>query len=399
MRRIARIAAIAALTAGVALTSGCVSSSEATWSTVHAIQPTVFIAYVAACAVAVLLAAVTVRAGWRGWPATVAVASLGAALAFPLATLLATALLPYPSTTLAALGPPLTLTLLAMACVAAADRVSWSLAAVSVLGLATAAAVCAEQIAGGALSGLTLFGYDVSAGLRLYGLGNELAAFMVAGLVAGSAGALAAADAESGRWTSAFRAWGFPLAAAVCLLVAAAPALGANIGVVLWGGVACASWWWLQRGGRIGWREASVAGGALAITVVALVAVDVASGEPTHLGAAWLALTGGRAGEVLALVEGRFATSWRILTYSPVALAPVVLAVALVWTRLRPGRIAAALWGRQPVLRAAVDATLLAVPVALLVEDSGMVVPAIMMLFVSAVVLAAALQDTKETRT
>lgn len=229
----------------------------------------------------------------------------------------------------------------------------------------------------------TLLGYDPSAGMRLYGLGNETAAAAFAWALLG-----VALTTSGGAGRSRAPVAGIAIAAA--LLIAAWPGLGANLGALVWGGVGLGVYLTRRSGLRVGW---AVALGSVAVATVlaALLGwLDSRSAEPTHIGVFFAALASGDVGSVAATLTGRFATSWSILTYSPLSLVPIAGIALLLRARMRPGPTMRRAFRFRPELRPALDGLLWAMPVALLVEDSGLVIPALFALFAACAVLVAA---------
>lgn len=251
----------------------------------------------------------------------------------------------------------------------------------------------------GALAWYAPLGYDPSSGYRVYGMGNEMAAVMVGGLLAGWA-LLAGRPADGGYPPRVLRAaLGAPGAA--CLAIAAWPGLGANLGVLGWGGAALVVALLGSGEGdrpRAAVRWIAVATGVLVLAALLFAWWDSRGDAPTHIGRMWLAVAGGDAGTLGALAARRLRTSWSILTYSPASVAPVALAAVLLKSRLRPGAVSGPLLASRPALRAALDGVLWAMPLALLLEDSGIIVPALMMMYVASAMLIAALGSGGEGR-
>lgn len=341
-----------------------------------------FAAYTAICGLAVGAAAlgVLLRAGTR------VRLRLVAAAAFPLALAAPAAVVPLKGAS-AWLGASAIGVLCAviLALVAVRARCGDAPAALGGVMVAAAVAVAVAVPWGAELFPSTVFGYDPAAGMRLYGLGNETAALMVAWMVAGAA-SLAGTGARARRTAMVLAAGGI-----LALGVAAWPGLGANLGVLAWGGVAVAVTVAGIFGLRPGWRPALAVAATILAVVLAFAWWDSSAAKPTHIGEAMLALRSGDWGFAGALAARRFETSWRVLTYSPLTLVPLAGAAALLRARVRPGPAMTQVFSEHPAMRAAVDGVLWATPVALLVEDSGVAVPALLFLFVACALLVAAL--------
>ena len=153
------------------------------------------------------------------------------------------------------------------------------------LGLSLVALLVAEQLFGAPLSFAGFFSYSPLLAARFYGMGNEAAALVFGASIVGAA--LLFDQWPDSRFSVLGRRWGLPVLGIAVVGVAAAPFLGANVGVAVWAlaGFACA--WMLMNGRRIG------VGSVLAIVALTVVVLAVFSaidllggGEQTHLGRA-----------------------------------------------------------------------------------------------------------------
>ncbi len=246
---------------------------------------------------------------------------------------------------------------------------------VSLLVLAglTVALIVADQLAAPSLP-TGLFSYSVLAGWRYYGLGNEGAALLAA---CASVGLGLSIDLLGGSgWAKQLARWGVPVVALAVLAVSAAPGLGANAGVAVWGVVTFAVLWFSANRVPLSWRTGLWVLGGVAALVAVLVAADVLGGEGgTHLARF---ATGGLPA-ALQLVYRKAANNLGYLpvtTYTLLALG-MAGSLAIVWWVL-PRPLRAELSARVG-LRAAVLACVVGGAVAMLTEDSGIVMPALML--------------------
>jgi hypothetical protein len=330
------------------------------------------VAFVPVLVLAVLLC-------WRGrrelgW--AVALWDCRLTAAAPLATFLAR-LFPYERWGLAGLWV-LILALDAAVLAVTRARIGWVAAA-------TAAVLTLDVVAGAPLQLHSVLGYSALVAGRFAGLGNP--AF----------GAFAAAVLVTAIWL----ARPLPVAAVglAAVVVDGAPMLGSDVGGVLALVPAFALLVWSLSGRRIRVRTVLLAGGA-AIAVLVLFAAADLTRDPasrTHLGRFAADLLSGRAGETLSR---KAAANWALLTRNAATLLvlPVMAALAVVlaraprWVVTRP--LARALEA-EPALRPGLVACLIAGTIGFAVNDSGVVVPAVMLLIaVPAAIEAAARHRT-----
>jgi hypothetical protein len=311
--------------------------------------------------------------------------------ATPAATFLAR-LLPYERVGLIGLWA-LILALDGLILLVCRGRIAW----VAVL---TAVVLAVDVIAGAPLQLHSVFGYSALVAGRFAGLGNPaFGAFAAA--VLGTAmlvgGALGRADARSPlRRAGAVGAVGL-----VAIVIDGAPQLGSDVGGVLALVPAVALLAWAVAGRRIRLRTVLLAGLAAVAVLVLFAALDLARAPQsrTHLGRFASDLLNGRAGETLsrkasanvALLTRNLAT---LLVLPVVAALGVVVARADRWPATAPlGRALR----EQPGLRAGLGAALVAGALGFAVNDSGVVVPAVMMLLVVPIAVEAAARHRRPT--
>jgi|GEM_PF-4343059 len=246
----------------------------------------------------------------------------------------------------------------------------------------TALAIAADQILGGPAASGGVFSYSLLFGTRFYGLGNEAAALLMGGVLTG----VARRVDLFGRTRAAGYLWlGVP-----AVVVAVLPVLGANIGVAAWGGAAVLGAYLRAAGKRLTLRRVAVAvAGAVALVALAA-ALDTMGGAPSHLGRT---LSGGGLWD---LVARKLALSWGILIATPiVVLLPVALG-AIAYLLVRPRGFLGSVLSTSPGLAAALTGSVTAAFVAVLTEDSGVAVSALVMLFPAAALVVAALERRRE---
>ena len=267
--------------------------------------------------------------------------------------------------------------LVTFAAAVAVQRLVGARAALACVAADTALLVMLDQWFGGPLSS-GLFSYSIRAGWRYYGIGNEGSALAVAGAVA--ALGLATDLATGSRWEGVLRRFGIPAVGAVVLVTAAAPFAGANAGVAVWGVIAFAVAWLRINRVRFSVRSVLLLTGAVAAFVAIVVLLDAVGGDGgTHIGRFFAGFAGGGSG-VWEMVSRKALNNVRYVTQTPYSWLALAIAAALAvgwWVRPRPLRPALE---HSPAYAGALLGILAGAVVALLTEDSGIVMPALMLL-------------------
>jgi hypothetical protein len=333
-----------------------------------------------------LVAAAVLR--WRGrsrlaWQ--VAMWNCRIVSAVPAATFLAR-LLPYDSWGLVGLWP-LILALDAAILLLCRGRIA-------LVGVVTAVVLTLDVLFGAPLQLHSVLGYSALVAGRFAGLGNPaFGAFAAAVLVTAMwvGGALGGAPAA---WDRRRRVLAIVAVGVIAVVVDGAPMLGSDVGGVLalvpaFGLLALA-----VAGRRIRVRTVLLAGLAAVAVLVLFALADLARAPEsrTHLGRFASDLFKGEAGETFSR---KAAANWALLTKSIVYLAvpPVMIALAVVVARGERWPATLAL-GRamldRPGLRAGLGAALLTGTIGFAVNDSGVVVPAVMLLIVVPAAIEAA---------
>ena len=257
---------------------------------------------------------------------------------------------------------------------------------VVLVAVATAVVLAVDVVLGAPLQLHSVLGYSALVAGRFAGLGNPaFGAFAAAVLLAAmlAAGALGgrAEPARPGRGVLAIVG-----VALVAVVVDGAPMFGSDVGGVLSLVPAFALLGWAAAGRRVRIRTLLLAGVAAVAVLVLFAALDLARAPDsrTHLGRFASDLLAGRAGETLSR---KAAANWALLTRNVATLlvVPVTAAFVVVLARTErlPGLSPLARALREiPGLRAGLGATILAGALGFAVNDSGVVIPAVMMLLV-----------------
>jgi len=253
--------------------------------------------------------------------------------------------------------------------------------AVIALSLLAAAGFVADQLAGAPLSFTSFLGYSPLVGARFYGMGNEVASLLFGGLVV--ALGLAFDEWPGTRLTTWLRRFGVPLAGLLVVGCAAAPVLGANVGVAVWGTIGFGLAWALANGRRVSWRLALTVAIAAVLVVAAFSVADLLGrGEQTHLGRAIAGAQEGGVSTLLTIIARKADANARVLANTDLTW---ILAAALglfALARWRRGGDWSALVTTNPGLLAMSLAAAIGGAVAFFSEDSGIAIPSLIAIYV-----------------
>ena len=263
---------------------------------------------------------------------------------------------------------------------------------VAVVGAVTAGLLAVDVATGSRLQTDAPAGYTPLVAGRFYGFGNVAFAIFASGLLLALAG-LAAGTRAAGAPARAAGALVAVVGAAAVLLVGA-PDLGADVGGVLALAPAVGVLALSCAGVRVGWRSVVLVGLVGVALVCVLAGLDALRppASRTHLGAFVADVLAGQGGEVVAR---KLAANVSVLLGSAffllVPLALVLVAAVLARPARRAPRGLLAAFDAAPELHAALVAAALVAGVGMVVNDSGVAVPALVLaVCVPAAVAAAA---------
>lgn len=253
---------------------------------------------------------------------------------------------------------------------------------VAILSMFAVVVIVTDQVLGAPLSFTSFLGYSPLLAARYYGLGNEGAAILFGAAVTGYA--LLLDEYRSSRWARVAGRWGLPAFGATVTVIAAAPVFGANVAVALWAVAGFATIWAIHNGIRVDWRVVAGALVVMVLLIAAFSAIDLRAGAESrsHLARAWDSLERGGVSELWLIIERKAETNVRVLMHTNWSYVLVAVLAFLGFMRWRPqGDFAAALY-ENPAFSAGMTACLLAGAVAYVTEDSGIVIPALSMVYV-----------------
>jgi hypothetical protein len=251
-------------------------------------------------------------------------------------------------------------------------RRSYGLAAA--VGAITFAVIALDLVTGAHLQIFTMAGYSPLVAGRFAGIGNVAFGVFAAGallLAAGVAGVVTRREAT--RLTPGAAV---AIVGVVAVAVDGAPPWGSDVGGVLALVPAFGVLFWLVAGRRVSWHRI-VTVVILAVAVIAaLGAIDYArpAVDQTHLGRFVGELLHGGAWTVL---RRKAAADLDLLTHSALTLLIPLLVVVAIWLVAIPGRLLRDAFAQTAVLRPAAVALLVMGLVGAVVNDSGVVIPAL----------------------
>lgn len=253
-------------------------------------------------------------------------------------------------------------------------------AALVALATATTAVIILDQLLGAPASFASFFGYSPIAAARFYGIGNEGAAVLFGTVVV--AIALALDEWPAARWAAPLKRWGVPIIGLVVLFVSGAPMLGANVGVAAWGSVGFVLLWVLLNDKPVNLKTVLLMGLVVVILLAGFIALDrFGSGQETHLSRSIASAEQGGIQKLWEIVARKAQTNLRVLTRTNFAYILVAVIAYLAFMRWRPSRDFARTLAANPHFSQAMVVILTAGLAAYFTEDSGIVLPALMVLY------------------
>ena len=267
--------------------------------------------------------------------------------------------------------------------------------------LITIAVIIVDQFLGAPASFTSIFGYSPIAAARFYGIGNEAAAILIGAVMVGSA--LLIDQYRDTRWIAYFKRYGIAALGLLAMIAAAAPVLGANAGVAIWATMGIILFWVLINARRFTGKTVLVMIGAAAAVVAVFIAVDLLlPGEGTHLGRLVIDTTKGGSGQFWIIVVRKIATNLRVFAYTNWAYIFIAVIVYLIIVSIRPTGDFAVMLKDNPAFHKAFLSVLITGVIAFCTEDSGIVLPSLMVIYLGAsivwLMLGAVKGATKEER-
>lgn len=259
----------------------------------------------------------------------------------------------------------------------------------------TTLVIVVDQILKAPASFISFFGYSPIMAFRFYGIGNEGAAVLF-GAVA-IAIVLALDHWRDGAFAKHMKSWGVPVIGFIVVLISAAPFYGANVGVAAWGTVGFGVLWVLVNGKKLNWKNWLLIFIAVVLVTLAFIAVDSVAGESkTHLGRAIDSGAQGGIEPLLEIVLRKVQTNLRVLTATNLVFLLLAVIGFLAVMRWRPTKDFAVTLEKNPYFAHGMTTILITGVAAYFTEDSGIVLPALMVLYLGCSVVWLMLDSVSE---
>ena len=252
------------------------------------------------------------------------------------------------------------------------------------LGALTSIAIIIDQMLGAPFSFSGFFSYSTVMAFRFYGLGNEGAALLYGATIIPFVLWLDRVK-NPHRYTT----WVLAIGGFFVMLVCAAPWWGANVGVAAWATIGYAVLLLLANNQKVTWKSMLLMLVAIVLVLGVLIAVDMlgTSGE-THLARSiGMAEQDGGIAPLVEIVVRKAATNFRVLTGSLWGVFFVAVIGFLIAMRVRPTPELTRTLQANKFFGDGMTAILVGGIAAFFTEDSGIVLPAIMVLYLGCALL------------
>ena len=252
----------------------------------------------------------------------------------------------------------------------------------------TVAVTVVDIATGGRLQVASLLGYSPHTAGRFFGIGNTAFAVLTASALIWACAHVAQAPRKREAVFTAACVLG------IVALVDGAPSLGSDVGGILTMVPIFALTIWALAGRRISWRSVVVAIGAMAVLLAIATAVDLLrpAADRTHLGRFVSDIANGDDSTFVTTLQRKLATNVRVFTRSIWTWTVPIIAIfglfLIVWDR----RTRALLPARSPY-RIATVSVLAAGLLGFAVNDSGVVVTALVLVYVAPFLTLLALDE------
>lgn len=247
------------------------------------------------------------------------------------------------------------------------------------LSVATSLVIIIDQLLGAPASFTSFFGYSPIQAFRFYGIGNEGAAVLFGAAVIGIV--LTLDYWRDAHWIVPFKRYGVLLIGFLVTFVSAAPNLGANVGVALWGTVGFMGLHFLVNGKKITAGRVVIIALVVIVMLGSIVAIDRFSSNETHLARSISASQEGGIERFYEIVVRKVETNLRVLTATNLVFLLIAVIGFLALMRWRPTGDFKETLADNPYFSHGMTCILITGVVAYFSEDSGIVLPALMVLY------------------
>ena len=256
----------------------------------------------------------------------------------------------------------------------------WTYSLIFILSL-TVLTLVADQLLGGPMTATGYLSYAPIEAVRYYGLGNEGASLLFGSWIMLSAILLNTAKSE--RFAKSFRTWIFPLSTLFICLVIGAPWWGTNFGVIIWGSVGSIAAWAMFNGWKLTVKRVVAITLAAALAAFGALVLDTTFNDESHL-STYAALLDSEEWYLVIpdVIANVFELSWHTIVFSPaLTIAFAAILAFMIALRVRKPGGYAEFWQNNRAFKGGYTALLITAIIMLFVEDSGILMPALLLLY------------------
>ncbi len=268
----------------------------------------------------------------------------------------------------------------AFTCIIIALVFKWTHALLFVLGL-TCTTLVVDQLIGGPMTATGYLSYAPIEVTRYYGIGNEGASFVFGSWITFSA--ILLNSHFSKRFNYHFKRWIFPLLTLCICVVLGAPWWGCNFGVIIWGTVGSIIAWAMFNGHEFSIRHTLFLTLFAAAAAFCVLVVDNTLNPNSHLGSYGSLVADGDFMAVIAdVIHNVFMYSWDTIVFSPpLTVAFFAILAFMIFLLVRKPGSYALFWKSNFYFKGGYIALLVTACIMLVTEDSGIFMPALLLLY------------------
>ncbi|MBS3908271.1 MAG: hypothetical protein KGZ93_01345 [Actinobacteria bacterium] len=263
---------------------------------------------------------------------------------------------------------------LSLAAILAALKVN-KLFPLAVISCATMFTILADVVLGANLQLNSIFGYDPIRGSRFFGIGNEAFSILLAS-------ALLTVGLILERWRRGVALAAGAVVALTVLIVDGFPAFGADVGGIIAITAAFTAMGLHLHEVKLNYKTILLGVVLIGLALFAFVAYDVLDGSGTHMGRTIELIAEGGVSGLVTIVSRKLATNIMVLRYSTWSYFLLIIMVLTVALSYRPVGLLKKLFARHKGLTASVTGAVVGSIVGFAVNDSGILIPAIIMSYI-----------------
>jgi hypothetical protein len=262
------------------------------------------------------------------------------------------------------------------------------LAAISAATLIT---ILVDVVTGASLQLNTVFGYDPIRGSRFFGIGNEAFSILLVS-------ALLTIGFMFERWKRSIAMGVGTAIAVVVLFVDGFPAFGADVGGIIAITAGFTAMALHIQEVKVNYRNILIACALVGMALGVFVAYDVLNGSSTHMGKSVELISSSGVSGALTIISRKLATNIMVLRYSTWSYFLLVIMLLTIALSYRPVGLLKKLFARHQGLAASVTGAVIGSIIGFAVNDSGILIPAIMMSYIFPSIAYLMLWEKYETR-